>query len=250
MPQRPDLPRPVMGRSTSLHPDATGRRLGEESKHLTSAQLTRNRGRTLALDCMHLEKVLRQVDPNPDKSSSWTASLSATYTGHALALDAVRVRPSTSSLRPLRQRQPRRKYRSAPARCSRRREPPAAARNGSPTATPDASRLRGLPMFALRRPHDRHRGLRPRLRAKAALADPEHERHIMTRQTACQRRRLPVPLRWLHAGGDLSRHNHPNQRADRPLIRSTPPPRSLLRAPQPRLHAYRGRSAPASRPPP
>src|SRR5208283_2160161 len=89
-----------------------------------------------------------------------------------------------------------------------------------------------LPMPALRRPHDRHRGLRARMRAKVA-ADPKHDRHIMS-QTACQRRRFPVPLRWLHAGGDLSRRNPVNQRADRPLIRSTPPSRSLLRASRPR----------------
>ena len=29
-------------------------------------------------------------------------------------------------------------------------------------------------------------------------------------QTACERRRFPVPLHWLHAGGDLSRQNHAN----------------------------------------
>ena len=44
-------------------------------------------------------------------------------------------------------------------------------------------------------------------------------------QTACERRHVLAPMRWLHAGGDLSRHNHANQRADRPLIRSTRPPR-------------------------
>ena len=77
------------------------------------------------------------------------------------------------------------------------------------------------PMPALRRPDDRHRGLRARLRAKVA-ADPKHDPHIMSK-TACERRRLPVPLRWPHARGDLSRRNHANQRADRPLIRSTPP---------------------------
>ncbi len=67
-------------------------------------------------------------------------------------------------------------------------------------------------MPALRRPHDRHRGLRARLPAKVA-ADPKHDRHIMS-QTACERRRLPVPLRWPHAGGDLSRRN-PRQSTSR-----------------------------------
>ena len=45
-------------------------------------------------------------------------------------------------------------------------------------------------------------------------------------QTACERRHVLAPMRRLHAGGDLSRHNHANQRADRPLIRSTRPPRT------------------------
>ena len=47
-------------------------------------------------------------------------------------------------------------------------------------------------------------------------ADPNRERHVMS-QTACQRRRFPVPLHWLHAGGDPSRQNHANQPVDRPL---------------------------------
>ncbi len=64
--------------------------------------------------------------------------------------------------------------------------------------------------------------------------DPKPVRHIMS-QTACQRRRFSIPLRWLHAGGDLSRRDYANDRADRPLITSTPPPRSLLRASKP-LH--------------
>src|SRR5271166_5287517 len=62
-------------------------------------------------------------------------------------------------------------------------------------------------------------------------------------------RRFPVPLRWLRAGGDLSRRDHANQRADRALMGSTPPPRSPLRASRPRTAPYPGRLAPASRPP-
>jgi len=77
---------------------------------------------------------------------------------------------------------------------------------------------------------------------------PPERRHIMS-QTACELRRFPVPLRWLHAGGDLSRRNHANQRADRPSIRSTPSSRSLLRASRPHSPPYPGRLAPASRPP-
>ena len=48
---------------------------------------------------MHLEKVLRQVDPNPDKAFHGRLPYPRPATGHALALDAVRARPSTSSLR-------------------------------------------------------------------------------------------------------------------------------------------------------
>ena len=55
-------------------------------------------------------------------------------------------------------------------------------------------------MPALRRPHDRDRGVRTRLRATVAT-DPNRERQIMN-QAACERRRLPVPLRRLHAGDD------------------------------------------------
>ena len=36
-------------------------------------------------------------------------------------------------------------------------------------------------------------------------------------QTSCERCAFPVPMRRLHAGGDLSRPNHAHQRADRPL---------------------------------
>jgi len=92
-------------------------------------------------------------------------------------------------------------------------------------------------MPVLRRPHDRHRGLRARMRAKVA-ADPKHDRHIMS-QTACQRRRFPVPLRRPTAGGDFSRCNHANQRADRQLISSARIPQSLLRAAKP-LHTLSG----------
>src|SRR5208337_2829421 len=76
-----------------------------------------------------------------------------------------------------------------------------------------------LPMPELRRPHDRHRGLRARLRAKVA-AEPKHDRHIMS-QTSSQRRRFPVPLRWLHAGGDLSLSASRPPMHTRPLIRSS-----------------------------
>jgi len=36
-------------------------------------------------------------------------------------------------------------------------------------------------------------------------------------QTACERRRVFAPMRWLHAGGDLSRHNHANSTSRSPV---------------------------------
>src|SRR5215813_5446640 len=59
-----------------------------------------------------------------------------------------------------------------------------------------------LPVPTLRRPHDRDRGVRARLRAKLA-PDAEHGRHVMT-QAYCEPRDFPVPTRWLYAGCDLS----------------------------------------------
>ena len=50
-------------------------------------------------------------------------------------------------------------------------------------------------------------------------------------QTFCERCGFPVPMRWLHAGGDLSRPNHVHQCAERSLMRSEPPPRCLLHSP-------------------
>ena len=83
-------------------------------------------------------------------------------------------------------------------------------------------------MPALWRPHDCDRGLRARPRAKVA-ADPKQGRYVMS-QTACERRHFLVPMHWLHAGGDLSRPNHANQRPDRPSIRSTRRPTCPLHA--------------------
>ena len=39
-------------------------------------------------------------------------------------------------------------------------------------------------------------------------------------QTSCQRCGLLVPMRWLHAGGELFRPNHIHQCAVRPAMRS------------------------------
>jgi hypothetical protein len=49
--------------------------------------------------------------------------------------------------------------------------------------------------------------------------------------TSCRRCGFPVPMRWLHAGGDLSRPNHIHQSADRPLMRCERPPKCLLDSP-------------------
>jgi hypothetical protein len=145
----------------------------------------------------------------------------------------------------LRQRQPRRQHRDRP-RIARRRP---ACRRPTTAAGYHTGRAAcaAMPMPALRSPHDRDRGLRSRLPAEVA-ADTKHNRHVMS-QTSPARRPYPVPLRRLHPGGDLSRRNYANQQADRPSIRSAPPPRSPLRAPRPRSTPYPGSLAPASRPP-
>ena len=49
-------------------------------------------------------------------------------------------------------------------------------------------------------------------------------------QTSSERRDFPVPMRWLHAGGDLSRPNHIDQCTERSLMRSERLPRCLLHA--------------------
>jgi hypothetical protein len=64
---------------------------------------------------------------------------------------------------------------------------------------------------ALRRPHDRGRGLRARLRAETAAATRQ-DRYVMS-QISCERRGFAVPMRWRHAGGALSRPNHADRRA-------------------------------------
>ena len=57
-------------------------------------------------------------------------------------------------------------------------------------------------------------------RLRATLAPgTEHGRHVMT-QAYCERRDFPVPTRWLYAGSDLSRPDHSDQCAERPLISS------------------------------
>jgi hypothetical protein len=50
-------------------------------------------------------------------------------------------------------------------------------------------------------------------------------------QTYRERRDAPVPMRWLYAGNDLSRPDHGDQGAERPLMRSERLPRGPLHAP-------------------
>jgi hypothetical protein len=46
-------------------------------------------------------------------------------------------------------------------------------------------------------------------------------------QTSCERYGLLVPMRWLHADGDLSRPDHGDQYAERPLMR----PKGVFKCP-------------------
>ena len=99
------------------------------------------------------------------------------------------MRLSTSSLRVLCQRQASREDRDRP-RAARR---PAACRRPATAAGCHTGSAAGaaLPMPTLRRPHDRHRGLRSRLRAEVA-ANPERVRHVMS-QTEVRAAALPFP---------------------------------------------------------
>jgi hypothetical protein len=45
------------------------------------------------------------------------------------------------------------------------------------------------------------------------------------RQASSEPRRVPIPIRWLNAGGDLPRLGHRNQYDERPLMRSKRPPK-------------------------
>ena len=66
------------------------------------------------------------------------------------------------------------------------------------------------------------------LRAELA-SDAQQDRDIMS-QTALERRDFPVPMRWPHAGSDLSRPSQRGRRAVRYLIRFKRLPRCLLYA--------------------
>ncbi len=119
---------------------------------------------------------------------------------------------------------------------------PAADPQQQSDITPEGATPAALPMPALRRPHDRDPGVRIRPPAEVA-ADAKHNRHVMS-QTSSERRRFLVPLRWIHAGGDLSRLDsrrsiHPapvdtlQALAETPFSRSRPPCLQASRSPRP-----------------
>lgn len=63
-------------------------------------------------------------------------------------------------------------------------------------------------------------------------------------QTCCKRCGFPGPMRWLNAGGDLSRPNSIHQCADCALMRSERPPKCLLHSPDiASVHTCRCRQA-------
>ena len=70
------------------------------------------------------------------------------------------------------------------------------------------------------------------------VPNAEHGRHVMT-QAYCEHRDFPVPMRWLYAGTDLSRPDHGDQCAERPLMPSERLPRWPLQPPTSRVHTSR-----------
>ena len=210
-------------RLSSLHPDAAGRRLGEESKHLASAQLTRHRRRALTLDRMHLKKVRRQVDPNPDKGLHGRLPYPRPAIGHAVALDAVRVRPSTSSLRPVRRRGAGGQHRARPTTARRGRECAPAFRRGRQSGR---RRLACAALPLLRRPDDHRRDVRRAAPLALAVAEPDQDRHLMTVAAhPASHRRSPSP--------PAARRNTSATpaRGRQVLLRPRPTPRSRASSP-------------------
>ena len=88
---------PIMGLSASLHADAAGREPGEASPHLGPAQLAIDRSGPG--ERMNLEIAFAQIDPNSDQLIHRRPPRLWRSSDHVLALDAVRARPSTPSLR-------------------------------------------------------------------------------------------------------------------------------------------------------
>ena len=61
MPHRLQFPRPVMRRGARLQPDQTARQLAEETQNLRTPKLLAQNRRSLCIDPVHLENMLRQI---------------------------------------------------------------------------------------------------------------------------------------------------------------------------------------------
>ena len=125
-------------------------------------------------------------------------------------------------------------------------DPPAADPQQQPDATPDEPRAAALPMPALRRPHDRDRGVRTRLRAEVAT-DPEPLRHVMS-QIACA---APPPSRSVALAPRRRRSPlnpiQGNPCARRPSTPFKPSPGRFFHSLARRRVQHPGRVAPVSR---
>ena len=155
-----------------------------------------------------------------------------------LQLRASRQTPRPP-LRPVRQRQPRRQHRKSP-RAARRR---AACRRPATAAgchTERAARA-ALPMPTLRRPHDRHRGVRTRLRAEVA-ADAGQVRHVMSQTSSARRplsrsvalaprRRRSLSTRFMAIHAPAPVHNPSNPARDASFALAPPPRAGMQVAP-------------------
>jgi hypothetical protein len=91
------------------------------------------------------------------------------------------------------------------------------------------ARCAALLVPALWRSHDRHRGVRARLRA-AVAANASCDRHVMS-ETPVSIAAFPFRYPGSHAGGDLSRPNRIHQGTNRALIPTERLPKCLLHFP-------------------
>ncbi len=66
VPQRGNLPSPIMRATARLHADKAGRQLAEEAHHLGTAQLPPQRDLAAAVDPVHLKDVLRDIKTDRD----------------------------------------------------------------------------------------------------------------------------------------------------------------------------------------
>ena len=186
------------------------------------------------------------------RSAGRTIASTAATGSKTMTLDPARVHPALSParaaqrlpphppLRALRQRQPRRQHRDRPRTARRRpacRRPATAAGCHTGRAACAAQ-----PMPALRRPHDRHRGVRTRLRAEVA-ADTGQVRYVMS-QTFSEpplSRSLALAPRWRR-----SLSAQPRQSPTRPpvdtLYANTEIPVARLQAPLRTLSSSPGAS--------